>query len=189
MEDSLSHNTEVGTAGHSEAAKPGILTPDAQMLVLTWVTFGLLLVVLYKFAWKPILTMLDAREENIRKALEDAQKAREELARVKEDSQKIVSAADEQAKMIVERSRKAATEAARVVESRARDEASIVLNNATAEIEAMQKKAHMDLRREGADLAVNLAGKIIHEHLDKAKHEKLIDRLIEEFEPEDYGKS
>ncbi len=189
MKEPLSQSLEVDASAHQQAEQPGILTPDAQMLVLTWVTFFLLLIVLYKYAWKPILTALEAREENIRKSLEDARKAREELARVTETSRKIVVAADEQAKMIVERSRKAAQEAAQVIERKARDETSILLTNATSEIEALQKKVQTDLKKEGVDLAIHLAGKLIHEHLDKSKHEKLVDRLIKDFEPEAYGKS
>jgi F-type H+-transporting ATPase subunit b len=158
-----------------------ILDPDVGIAVLTYVTFFLLLAVLYKFAWKPILSGLDTREERIRKSLEDARKAAEEFSRINETSRKLIAETDEKAKHIVDRARKAAHEAARVIEHKAREEAKVVLGNATHEIEAMKGKARMMLREESVNTAIALAGRIIRQDLDEKGHQKLMDELIKEF--------
>jgi len=178
--DEAVHLPEVGLDTYKE---PGIISPDVGMMVLTWVTFFLLLAVLYKYAWKPILSGLDAREETIRRSLEEAQQARDELAKVHIETQKMIVAADEKAKHIVDRARKAAVEAARVIEHKANEEAQIILKNAEHEIEAMKDKAIVTLRKESVDLAVSLAEKIIDEELDKEKHRTFVDKLIKEFHP------
>ena len=182
MEEPLSPTTEVATNTHHEA--PGILTPDVEMLILTWVTFFLLLGILYKFAWKPILAALEDREQKIRRLVEDARKAKEEYERIKASANNIISEADHKAKEIVERAQKAAQEAAKVIERRAKDEVQILLNNATQEIERQKEKVKVSLQEESAELAVNLAGKILSEQLDRDKHQKLIDRFIKDFHPE-----
>ncbi len=185
----LAATVQAAPNGAQTHQDPSVISPDLTMVLLTWVTFFLLLAVLYKFAWKPILNALDAREENIRRSLEDAQKAREELAKVNATSQQIISQADEKAKEIVERSRKAAMEAARVIENKAKEEAGIVLGNATAELGALQQKAKVMLRQESVEVAVQLASKILGENLDQDKHQKLIDEFLKDFKPEHYEKS
>ena len=189
MTESNSEVVEVNSHSQGFGENAGILSPDVSMLILTWVTFAILLSILYKFAWKPILMALDAREESIRKSLDDAQKARDELARVNDQSRQIISEADQKAKEIVERSRRAATEAAQAIERKAKEEVTILMTNAETEITAMQKKAQMALRQESIDLAVSLAGKLIREKMDSAKEQKLIDQLIKDFELEAHEKS
>ena len=187
-EDNI-ESMEVESAGPPQNHQVGIMSPDVGMLVLTWVTFFFLLAILYKFAWKPILSALDAREDTIRRSLDDARKAKEELARIDEQRHKIITAADHQAKDIVDRSKKAAVEAAKAIERKAKDEVSILMGNAESEIEAMQKNARMTLRRESVDLAIGLAEKLIKENLDVKKQQKLTDHLLQEFKPEEHEKS
>lgn len=175
--------------GKEESQQAGIMSPDASMIILTWITFALLLAILYRFAWKPILQALDDREARIRKSLDDARKASEELAQIQGQREKIINEADHQARDIVESSKKAAVEAAKAIERKAKDEASVLMGNAESEIEALQKKAQMSMRKESVDLAVQLAEKLIHEKLDVAHQQKLIDRLIEDFDPETHEKS
>jgi len=159
------------------------------MVILTWVTFFCLLAILYKFAWKPILVALDAREEKIRRALEDARKAKEELEKIETTKTALIHEADLKAKEIVDRARQAAIEAAKVIDHKAKEEAHILLGNANQEIKAMTDKARMILRKESADVAVSLASKIIQDELDETKHHKLIDRFIKEFDPNVSAKS
>ena len=69
-------------------------------------------------------------------------------------------------------------EAANLIEKKAREEAQILLENATREIGAAQEKAIVGLRRESADLAIELSGKILEENLDTDKNRALVDKLI-----------
>ena len=71
-------NTAMGHA--ASAGSSNLLMPETLMVILTWVTFFILLFILQKFAWKPILAGLKKREDYIRKSLEDADKINEQLA-------------------------------------------------------------------------------------------------------------
>lgn len=178
-------DTAHSTDAHAEVpahggghAQPNLLQPSSTMMGLTWLTFGLMAFVLYKVAWKPILAGLDKREADIRKAIEEAQKTREEYARIEEKRQQIVAEADTKAKEIVDAARQAAVDAAATIENKAREEAQILLANAQREIKTAHEKAIADIRRESADLAVGLSRKIIGENLDEARSRDLVDRIL-----------
>ena len=176
IEVPASHEAHEG--GHGGGG-PVNVTPS--MVGLTWVTFLLMAYVLYKVAWKPILNALEAREADLRKAIENAQTTREELAKIDATRQKIVAEADAKAREIVEAARQAAIEAAAVIEQKGRDESQILLENAQREIRAAQEKAIASLRKESADLAVAMARKVIGENLDEARSRALTDKLIREL--------
>lgn len=171
-------NAEVpgSPAAPHETSNP--MTVDVSMMILTWITFLVVAVILHKVAWKPILTGLERREATIRKALEDAAKAREELERVNARRQQIMDEADAKARDIVDMARQAAVEVASAIESRAREESHILLSNAQRDIQNAHDKAVANLRRESAALAIDLSRKIIGENLDEQKSRALVDRLI-----------
>ena len=168
-----------GDAEHGGASVE--LMPEKTLVLWTWITFAAVLVVLYKFAWKPILRGLEQREENIRKSIEEAEEISRRLAEIKATQDSMIAEADEKAKNIVAESRKAAVEAARVIEGKAREESQILLENAQREIGALEEKAKVALRRDSAELAVSLAGKILGEQLDAARQRALTDKLIKEL--------
>lgn len=171
-----------GVPDHGEAAAHGevnLFKPDALVMGLTWLTFLITTVVLYKVAWKPILAALDKREADIRQSLNDAQKHRDALAKLDEQRQQVIADADAKAKDIVAQARQAAVEASAVIENKAREEAQILLSNAQRELKAAHEKALAELRRESAGLAIELSRKIIGESLDEKKSRELVDRLIQ----------
>ena len=159
----------------------GVFKPEVQVLFLTWVTFFIVLVILYKSAWKPILQALDNREEGIRRAVDEAEKTRAEYEKIEETRKKLISEAQDKAKEIVEQSRKAAVNAAKVIEQKTKEQADILLENAQREIRTEQEKANALLREESARIAVALAGKIIEENLDNERNQKFVNRLIKEI--------
>lgn len=159
---------------------PNPVRIDAPMVALTWITFGLMAAVLYKVAWKPVLAALQKREDDIRRALDEAQKTREEYARIDQKRQQVIGEADAKARELVEGARKAATEAAAVIENKAREEAQILVANAQREIRAAQDKAVAELRRESAELAVNVARKILRGNLDEERSRALASQLIKD---------
>ena len=168
-------------AKHIQAAGDGevnLMDPSKDMVLWTWVTFGLLLMILYKFAWNPILSGLDKREKDIRDSVENAAKIKEELAKVEGSREKLIKEADDKAKEIVSTARKAAVEASRVIEEKAKEGAKIMLENAHREINAAQEKAEASLRKDSADFAIAVAEKLIGENLDSEKNRQLTDRLI-----------
>ncbi|MEM7395569.1 MAG: F0F1 ATP synthase subunit B [Verrucomicrobiota bacterium] len=170
--------TEGAPAKHDSG---GPMAVEKQMFVWTWITFGLTVAVLAKFAWKPILAILDEREKKIAKSVDDAEEIDRQLTEIQSTRDAKIAEADDEAKEIVAASRKAANEAARVIENKAKEESQIMLENADREINAARDKAESKLRTESAELAVALAGKILGEELSEKKHRKLTDKLIAEL--------
>ena len=173
-----STHTEQPAPGAGDHGAPNPVQVNGPMMGLTWLTFGLLALVLYKVAWKPILAALDKREADLRHALDEARKTREEYALIEERRKQLIDEADAKAKDIVHQARQAAVEASAAIEVKAREEAQILLGNAQRELKSAHEKALAELRRESADLAIGLSRKIIGESLDEQKSRALVDRLI-----------
>lgn len=173
----------IGTAHTNphDSQLPGFLTPDVTLMMVTWGCFFILLFLLSKFAWKPILEALDAREQHIRKSVDDADKIKTEMENLAEKQRQILREAEASAKTIIEDSRKAAKEAAKHIADEAKKEAQIVLENARRDIKEELKEAQATLREESANIAIQLAAKIIEENLDEAKSKKLISQYINEL--------
>jgi F-type H+-transporting ATPase subunit b len=178
MADTTTSYTEQPASGGKGGNNP--IQVSGHMMGLTWLTFGILALLLYKVAWKPILTALDQREKQIRDALEEARLSREEYARIEEKRKQLIDEADAKARQIIEQARHAAVESANTIEARARDEANILLANAQREIKTAHEKAIADIRRESADLAVGLSRKILAEQLDEPRSRSLVDRLLQQ---------
>jgi F-type H+-transporting ATPase subunit b len=158
-----------------------IFSPDVSMIMLTWGTFFFLLFILQKFAWRPILKSLNDREESIRKALDDADRVKREMEEINKTRLRLMTEAQEKAVDIIGQSRKAALEAARVIEDRAKEGAQISVENALREIQQETRKAQIQLREEGARIAVGLAGKLVEANLDTEKNRALINQVMEEI--------
>jgi F-type H+-transporting ATPase subunit b len=170
---------QIDPKGPHPAGEKDLLSPDITLLVFTWVTFLLLLAVLYKYAWKPILAGLDAREDNIRRSVEEAEKIHEAHAGIEETRGRIIAEAEKESKEIISQSRRGAQNAAKVIEQKAREEAQIVLENTQREIKTEREKIQAQLRRESADIAVALAARLLEENLNDEKNRQLIDKLID----------
>ena len=165
-------------AAHSSSS---FLTPDVSMLILTWVTFFILLGILYKFAWKPILNAVQAREDSIRKSVEEADQIKAELSRLEETIRAKMDEAQQKAQLIISESKKAAQESAKIFQEKAKEEAQIILTNARREIQEEAHKAQVQLKMESAKVAVALAEKIIRRSMDQEKSKRFIDDLIKEI--------
>lgn len=181
MESQTSQNVSSSVENHAPSGANALFVPEIQILILTWVTFFILLAILKKFAWKPILANLDARESNIRAAVEEAAKTREEYKQLAEKRRVILAEADSTAKEFMNQARQSALKTAKVIEDRVAQEAVIMIENAKREIDAEQEKAAVYLREKSADTALALATKILQEKLDAKNHKELVDRLIEEI--------
>jgi F-type H+-transporting ATPase subunit b len=151
------------------------------MVLWTWIVFVIVLVVLYKVAWKPILGVLDKREQDIQESLDNAETLRNEMAALEDVRAAKIAEADEKSKAVLDAARKGAHEQAKAIEKKARDEASILTENAHREIEISRALAEDSLRLESAAWARELAGKLINENLDDDKNRALTDRLIGEL--------
>ena len=172
--------TEIAVSPPINHGNQNFLSPDVSMLLLTWVTFFLLLAVLYKFAWRPILSALEAREEIIRNSIENAGKIKSELDEIHRTRAAIIGEAEEKSRELLAQARKGAVETAKIIHETAKEEAHILLQNAQREIKAEAEKAQADLRQESARIAVQLAGRLIEKNLDDEKNSRLIEKFISE---------
>ena len=174
-------NTE--TVAHESVPEHqiGFMSPEVNIVILTWLAFVILLVILKKYAWQPILSALDAREAAIRKSIEDADRAKEELNKINETRAQMIAEAEHKAREMLEQARKAAVEAAKMIEQKARSEGQILVENALREIKAEKEKAQASFRSESVHLVVELASKLIQENLDTKKNRELVDKLVKEI--------
>src|SRR5262245_23262614 len=117
--DNSTHES-VAVDGAAVEHKPDLLSPDLTMLILTWVTFAALVVILKKFAWKPIIDSLQKREDYIRESLEQADKVRAQLADAEGVKSKILDDARTEASKIIQDSRQTAGAVAAEIEANAK---------------------------------------------------------------------
>ncbi len=164
-----------------DAVKVDILTPDVTMVFLTWLTFFLLLFILKKFAWKPILDGLQQREDHIRKSLKEADEAKRQLQEVHVEKVRILDEARQKAQVIVEDSRRSAAELAKQSDQKAKANARQIVESAHQQTEGERERVLHQLRQESAAVAVALASKIIKENMDNDKNHRLVQEALKEI--------
>ncbi|MCH9650706.1 MAG: F0F1 ATP synthase subunit B [Deltaproteobacteria bacterium] len=151
---------------------------DFGNVLWTMIIFLAVLFVLNKFAWGPILSGLQGREQFIRDSLEQAKRQRDESeARLQEYESKLATARTETEEILNEARRDAAALRERE-ESKAKAEAEQLLERAKREIQIAQDTAVKDLYSQAAGLATNAASRILQRELNPADHERLIEESI-----------
>jgi len=161
----------------SEGEGGGFINLD-KTLIIQAVNFGLLLLVLWKFLYRPLLGQLQARTQAIKKSLDEAQAARAEAQREREEHAAKIQAAYAEAQTIRDAAlREAAEEQRRLVEG-ARAEAARLVESARAELEQDVRRARQDLRREVSDLAISVSERLIGKSLDDADHRRIVEDAI-----------
>ena len=155
-----------------------MLDLDPGMIIWTWITFFLVLVILYKIALKPILGAIQSREESIRADLETAQKQREEAEALLERHRQMMAGAEAEAQKMIKESQTLADKARQEILEKARQESAKLVDKAREEIEQQKNSALASLRAEVADLAIGAAEKIILQNLDEKKQKQVVDEYI-----------
>jgi F-type H+-transporting ATPase subunit b len=151
-----------------------LVQPEPGLYIWTIVTFLLLAGLLRKFAWRPLLDALDRRQEAIRKSLDEAKTARQELARLNDESARVLATARAEADAIISRTRADAARAGEEMKLKARADAENIVRNAEREIALETSRALQKVREEAVDLSVAIASKIIQRNLSKEDNERLI---------------
>jgi len=159
-----------------------LVQPDPGLYIWTIATFLALVALLAKFAWRPLLEALDRRQESIRKSLDDAQKARQELERLGVESQRILAAARAEAEQILSATRSDANRFREELKQKAQTEAAGIVKNAERQIELETARALQQIRTEAVDLSVALASKLLERNLSKADNERLIEETFKQIE-------
>ena len=159
-----------------------LLRPDPGLFIWTIITFLVLLTILAKFAWGPLLRALESRQESIRKSLDDAQAARQELERLQQESAQIIRQARVDAESIIAQSRTDAGRLREEMRQKAKSEADAIVKNAERQIQLETTRALQQIRHEAIDLSVMIASKIIQRNLSKEDNERLIEDALRQVE-------
>jgi F-type H+-transporting ATPase subunit b len=150
--------------------------------VWTLVIFVLVVILLGKFAWGPVLGLLQQREEFIHRSLADAKRDREEAeARLKEYGAKLQTAQRE-AVGILEEARRDAERLREELRTRARSEADTIIKNAERQVQLETNRALQQIRQEAVDLSVTIASKLLQRNISKDDNERLINDAMKQIE-------
>ena len=159
-----------------------LVQPDPGLYIWTILTFLVLLALLTKFAWKPLLEALENRQQAIRKALDDARQAKQELEGIHAESAKLLAQALSEAAEIVSRSRSDADRFREEMKEKARAEAATLVRNAERSIELETTRALQQIRHEAVDISVGIAAKLLQRNVSKEDNERLIQETFKQLE-------
>ena len=151
---------------------------DPGLFVWTIITFLILLGVLTKFAWKPLLKALETRENEISQSLEDAEKAKQELERLSAESVEIIAKARSEAQGIVSEGKKAAEQLTATTLNKAKEEAMANLSAAKEQIKIERDKANVEIKGGVVNLSLSIAEKLVNKNLSKEDNKSLIDESL-----------
>ena len=155
---------------------------DPGLFIWTIVVFLVLLALLTRFAWRPLLDALEARRKTIAAALDDSEKARAELQRVHQDAAKLLAEARVEAGAIVSRTRADAERLREELRQKALADAAAVTKNAEQQIQLEAARAVRQIRDEAANLSIAVASKLLRREVSQADNETLIRDAIKQFE-------
>ena len=159
-----------------------LVQPDPGLFIWTILTFLVLVTLLAKFAWRPLLQALDSRQELIRKSLDDAQQARQELERLHHESAQILRQARVEAEAVIAQSRSDAAKLREELRQKAKAEADGIVRNAERQIQLETQRALQQIRHEAVDLSVMIASKILQRNITREDNERLIEEALKQVE-------
>jgi F-type H+-transporting ATPase subunit b len=160
-----------------------LTTPAVGTLFWSALIFILFFLVLTKFAWKPILGAVKARDEMIKGSLESAERAREEMLKLQSDNEAILRKAREEREEILKEAREVRDTLISEAKGKATAEAEKLIEKARIGIESEKLKAISEIRIQVASLSVEIASKLLGEKLKQSgEQEKLIDNYLDEID-------
>ena len=152
------------------------------LIIWTMITFALLVVVLGKFAWKPILQALQAREHEIADALRKAEEAKKDAERMMQENRIAIDKASNETARLIAEGRAMAEQLKNDIVAKANESAKKMLDQAKEEISREKEAAMTQLRSEVAELSITVAEKILDESLDGAKQKKMVDKVLQQLQ-------
>ena len=158
-----------------------LVTPGIGMIFWSTLFFLVLLFVLGKFAWPAILTAVKARNESIRNALDAADRAKAEMAKLQADNEKILAEAKAERDALLRDAKQVKDKLIADAKEKAAEEAKKLVQNAKDAIQTEKAAAINDMKEQMATLSVDIAEKILREQLkDRKAQKELVDKLINE---------
>lgn len=159
-----------------------LISPDFGLIFWQTLIFLVVLFVLAKFAWKPILNGLNERESTIENALLSAERAKEEMAQLKADNDKLLAEARRERDTILKEANVASNKLIDEAKEQASAESARIVADAKVAIETEKKAALADVKQQVAQLSLEIAEKILRENLSNDKAQKeYVSRLVKDL--------
>ncbi|MFN2420889.1 MAG: F0F1 ATP synthase subunit B [Gemmatimonadota bacterium] len=158
-----------------------LLSAEPGLIIWTVITFLLLLAILWRFAWNPILGALDARERAIQRTIEDAERLQAEAAALLQEHGRRLAEAREERNKIIDEARQAGEHLKTEVLEKARREADQVLVRAHRQIELETEEAILTIRDQAAELAIKVAERVIERSLTGEDHRRMAREAVTEL--------
>ncbi|MCF8365071.1 MAG: F0F1 ATP synthase subunit B [Bacteroidales bacterium] len=156
-----------------------LVSPGIGLIFWMTLAFGVVLYILGKFAWKPILKSLKDRENSIDQALHEADKARQEMKALKFSNEELMADAKEERDSLLKQAREIKEKLIEDARVKANEEANRIIESARETIENEKMAAMVDLKNQIARLSIEIAEKVLeHELDDKSKQKEYVDLLI-----------
>jgi len=168
-------------AQHESEGGGGLYDINTGLSVWTLIVFVILLLILRKYAWGPIVDAVDSREKGIQAAIDGAAELNAEAAKLLEEHREQMSDARRQASEILAEAKVASERVRKELEEKARTEAQGIVERALAEIERERDGALETLRRESVDLALAAASQLMQESFDQETDRQLVERYLNEL--------
>jgi F-type H+-transporting ATPase subunit b len=174
---------EAAQGGHEAGgAAGGPFSINPGLIIWTLVVFGILLVLLWRFAYPSILKSVEDRERRIAKQLEDAERANAEAQRLLEEHKKQIAAARTEAQDILAKAKTLSQKEREALLVKAREEYEALLTRARKDIDDEKDKALLALRREAVELSIAAASRVIEANLDTDANRRLVTSFLEGLE-------
>ncbi|MCL8008083.1 F0F1 ATP synthase subunit B [Gelidibacter japonicus] len=156
-----------------------LITPGLGLVFWSIITFLFLLIVLKKFAWKPILGAIDERENGIKNALEAADKARLEMENLKADNERILNEARAEREAMLKDAREIKNKMVSDAKEEAQEQATKMITQAQEAIENEKRSAMAELKNHVASLSIEIAEKVVREELsNKGRQLELVESML-----------
>lgn len=157
-----------------------LLNPHVNQIIYSAIAFFVLLAILGKLAFPPLVGILQKRSDTIRESLEAAEKTQEEAGKMLDEYKQQIANAREESQKIIEQGRKFGESMKEEIAQKARQESEQALARAAAEVNREKERALAEIQSSIADLTIGAASRVIGASLDKKGHEKLIEDYLSE---------
>lgn len=161
--------------------KPSLLSVNPGLIIWQIIIFIILLFILKKIAWKPLLQALHSREQGIRDSIEQAEQLKKDSEELMQQNKKILAEANTQSMKIINESKDAANKLREDLMAKAQADSRKLIEQAKIEIQQEKDSAMADLRNEVSDLAIKAAEKILKDNLDENKQKKIVNDFISQI--------
>ncbi|MCT4589193.1 MAG: F0F1 ATP synthase subunit B [Carboxylicivirga sp.] len=158
-----------------------LLSPNPGLVFWSALTFGILLFILRRYAWKPILHAVKSREETIEYALSAAEKAKAEVEDLNAAKVQIMNEAKAERDTLIKQARELKQTMLDDAKNKAQEEADKIIASARLQIEREKNEAILQLKEKVAEFSVDIAGKLLEEELQTTDKQKaIIDKYLQE---------